>query len=183
MERIRVMAALLAFAALSAATPARAEETPFDLTNLAACYTEGVDAIGAGRTDAGRAIWAGCFAEDFSFSMSFGAAFSMSCPGDKCPFPSEMSPLARRVALARGTYDRSGYVATSHHITTLGVVRIGTDSARVKGHLQAWHVRKDGATVLGLGTWEVQAKLTPLGWRIVEEKLDSPIRVVMPKAE
>jgi hypothetical protein len=44
-------------------------------------------------------------------------------------------------------------------------------------------VRKDSTTVLGLGTWEVQAKLTPAGWRIVDEKLESPIRVVMPKAE
>jgi len=37
--------------------------------------------------------------------------------------------------------------------------------------------------VLGLGTWEVDARLTPAGWRIVEERLDSPLRVVMPKAE
>jgi len=174
---------VVVIAMAAGASPARAEDGDVALANLAACYTEGVDAIGAGRTDAGRAIWSGCFADDFSFAMGFGAAFSMSCPGEKCTFPAEMSPLARRVALARGTYDRSGYVATSHHITTLGIERTGADSARVKGHLQAWHVRKDGATVLGLGTWEVRARLTPAGWRIVDEKLDSPIRVVMPKAE
>lgn len=118
-----------------------------------------------------------------SIGRVHGAAFSMSCPGENCKFPADMSPLARRVALARSTYDRGGYVATSHHITTLGIYRTGADSARIKGHLQAWHVRKDSTTVLGLGTWEVQAKLTPAGWRIVDEKLESPIRVVMPKAE
>jgi SnoaL-like domain len=181
--RSRLVPVLFAVAALLAGGPALAQEGPFDLANLAACYTEGVDAIGAGRTEAGRAIWSGCFADDFSFSMSFGAAFSMSCPGEKCQFPASMSPLDRRVALARGTYDRGGYIATSHHITTLGIQRLAADSARVKGHLQAWHVRKDGATVLGLGTWEVQARLTPAGWRIVDEKLESPIRVVIPKAE
>jgi hypothetical protein len=94
-----------------------------------------------------------------------------------------MTGLARRVGIARGTYERAGYVATSHHVTALGIDRVDATTARVKGHLQAWHVRKDGATVLGLGTWEVDARLTPAGWRIVDERLDSPIRVVMPKAE
>jgi hypothetical protein len=37
--------------------------------------------------------------------------------------------------------------------------------------------------VLGLGTWEVEARRTAAGWRIVDEKLASPLRVVMPKAE
>jgi hypothetical protein len=184
MKTIRSAAlALLALFACSVGTPAHAQNEATELANLAACYTEGVDAIGAGKTEAGRVIWSGCFADEFSFSMSFGPAFSMRCPGEKCQFPAEMSPLARRVALARGTYDRGGYIATSHHITTLGIQREGSDRARVKGHLQAWHVRKDGATVLGLGTWEVQARLTPAGWRIVEETLDSAIRVVIPKTE
>ena len=55
--------------------------------------------------------------------------------------------------------------------------------ARVSAHLQAWHVRKDGATVLGLGTWAVDARKTGPGWRIVEETLESPLRVVIPKSE
>ena len=48
----------------------------------------------------------------------------------------------------------------------------------MNAHLQAWHVRKDGATVLGLGTWTVDARKTGSGWRIVEETLESPVRVV-----
>ena len=176
---------MLAVAALIAAGPAAAESADDDLqlSNLAACYTEGVDAIGAGKVDAGSAIWKQCFSDDVAFSLSFGPSYSVSCPGDKCPLPASMSGLAKRVAMARGTYERAGYVATSHHVTTLGVARTGSDAARIKGHLQAWHMRKDGATVLGLGTWEVQARKTADGWRIVDEKLDSPLRVVMPKAE
>ena len=138
--------------------------------------------MGANKVDAGTAIWKGCFTEDVRFTLSFGA-FTMTCPGDKCPMPASMNGLARRVAAARGTYERAGYVATSHHVTTLGVERPDATTARVKGHLQAWHIRKDGAAVLGLGTWEVDARLTSAGWRITEERLDSPLRVVIPKAE
>jgi hypothetical protein len=154
-----------------------------ELGNLAACYTEGIDALGVANVEAGTAIWRRCFSEDVAFTLSFGPSYSVTCPGEKCPLPPTMNGLARRVAMARGTYERAGYVATSHHITTLGIERPQGDVARVKGHLQAWHVRKDGATVLGLGTWEVEARRTPAGWRIVDEKLASPLRVVMPKAE
>ena len=72
-----------------------------------------------------------------------------------------MTGLQKRVAMARGTYDRAGYTATSHHITTLGIEPVQGDSGRIKGHLQAWHVRRDGATVVGLGTWEVDVTRTP----------------------
>jgi hypothetical protein len=153
-----------------------------EISNLAACYTEGIDAIGAEKTEAGASIWKQCFAEDVSFALSFGPAYSVTCPGDKCPMPATMSGLQKRVAMARGTHNRSGYVATSHHITTIGVADLQGESGRIKGHLQAWHVRKDGPTVLGLGTWEVDAKKTATGWRILNEKLESPLRVVMPKA-
>ena len=72
-------------------------------------------------------------------------------------------------------------MATSHHSPRSASTdaRSGAD----QGHLQAWHFRKAGTAVLGLGTWEVDAGLTPAGGRIVEERLDSPLRVVMPKSE
>jgi len=178
--------ALLALVLAGCAAPQQGQAAAGDelrqITNLAACYTEGIDALGANKVDAGTAIWTGCFVDDVRFSLSFGA-FSVTCPGEKCPMPASMSGLARRVGMARATYERAGYVATSHHVTTLGIERVDATTVRVKGHLQAWHIRKDGAAVLGLGTWEVDARLTPAGWRIVEERLDSPIRVVMPKAE
>jgi hypothetical protein len=161
---------------------AAASEELRQIGNLAACYTEGIDALGVNKVEAGTAIWSRCFAEDVKFSLSFGT-FSVTCPGEKCPMPASMTGLARRVGMARGTYERAGYVATSHHVTTLGIERADATSARIKGHLQAWHFRKDGAAVLGLGTWEVDARLTPAGWRIIEERLDSPLRVVMPKSE
>jgi hypothetical protein len=94
-----------------------------------------------------------------------------------------MNGLARRVALAKGTYERAGYVATSHHLTSIAVEQPTADAAIVKAHLQAWHQRRDGTTVLGLGTWQAQARKTAAGWRIIEEQLESPLRVVMPKAE
>lgn len=175
------LAALLLCGA--ATMPASAQSDQRDLSNLAACYAEGIDAIGAGKPDAGVAIWRRCFSEDLRFSMSFGPAFSMSCPGEKCPFPPAMNGLERRVALAKGTFERAGYVATSHHLTSLSVKQATADSAQLKAHLQAWHVRKDGAAVVGLGTWQVEARRTAAGWHIVEETLESPLRVVIPKAE
>lgn len=152
------------------------------LDNLAGCYTEGIDAIGNGRTEAGAQQWRQCFAEDLRFTLSFGS-FTMTCPGDKCPLPANMNGAAKRVAAARATYDRAGYVATNHHLTSLLVEPQGPDAARIKAHLQAWHQKRDGTTVLGLGTWEVEARRTPAGWRIVEERLDSPLRVVVPKSD
>ena len=169
-------------AASTAGAPISADDLR-DLANLAACYTEGIDALGVANVDAGTAIWRRCFSEDVTFTLSFGAAYSVTCPGEKCPLPPGMTGLARRVAMARGTYERAGYVATSHHITSLGIDRPQGDVALVKGHLQAWHVRKDGATVIGLGTWDVEARRTAAGWRIVDEKLASPLRVVVPKTE
>jgi hypothetical protein len=97
--------------------------------------------------------------------------------------PASMSGVDRRVAAARNTYDRAGYTATSHHLTSIGIEQSAPDRARVNAHLQAWHVRKDGATVLGLGTWAVDARKTASGWRIVDETLESPLRVVIPKSE
>jgi hypothetical protein len=37
--------------------------------------------------------------------------------------------------------------------------------------------------VIGLGTWQVQASKGADGWRIVDETLESPLRVVVTKAE
>jgi len=180
------LAASAVLAAGCAASPGSSSATADDLrdiTALAACYADGIDAIGAGKVDAGSERWRQCFSDDLRFSMSFGSAFSMACPGEKCPFPPSMNGLARRVALAKGTFERAGYVATSHHLTSLAVEQASADAAVLKGHLQAWHMRKDGAAVLGLGEWQAQARRTPAGWRIVEENLASPLRVVMPKTE
>jgi SnoaL-like domain len=154
-----------------------------ELGALTNCYADGIDAIGAGKADAGADRWRQCFSEDVKFSLSFGSAFSMKCPGEKCLFPPSMNGLARRVALAKGTFERAGYVATSHHITSVAVEQPAADSAVVKGHLQAWHLRKDGTAVIGLGTWQVQASKGVNGWRIVDETLESPLRVVVTKSE
>ena len=181
--RFSVLASLVAALLSASGTVARAQDDGRELSNLAACYVEGIDAIGAGKADAGTVLWRQCFGEDLRFEMHFGPAYSVTCPGEKCPFPATLNGLARRVALAKGTFERAGYVATSHHITSLSVERPQPDTARIKGHLQAWHFRKDGTAVVGLGTWQVEAHKTAAGWRISDELLDSPLRVVIPKAE
>src|SRR5580765_5886359 len=141
-------AAVLSFAGCATSQQqAAAGEDLRQLGNLAACYTEGIDALGANKVEAGTAIWSRCFAEDVKFTLTFGA-FSVTCPGEKCPLPASMTGLARRVAMARSTYERAGYVTTSHHVTSLGIERVDAGTARIKGHLQAWHFRKDGTAVL-----------------------------------
>ena len=175
------LAAIIVLGTPNAATAA--EPDSVELSNLAACYADGIDLIGNGKSDAGATRWRQCFAEDLKFTLTFGTSFSMTCPGEKCPMPASMTGIDRRVAAARNTYERAGYVATSHHLTSIGIEQSAADRARVSAHLQAWHVRKDGATVLGLGTWTVDIRKTAAGWRIVEETLESPLRVVMPKAD
>lgn len=164
-------------------TVSAAETDGIELSNLAACYADGIDLIGNGKSEAGANRWRQCFAEDLKFTLTFGPTFTMTCPGEKCPMPASMSGVDRRVAAARNTYDRAGYVATSHHLTSIGIEQTAPDRAHVSAHLQAWHVRKDGATVLGLGTWAVDVRRTPSGWRIIEETLDSLLRVLIPKSE
>src|SRR5438128_4385708 len=158
------MVAAVVFGSQNSASAA--EPDSVELSNLAACYADGIDMIGNGKTEAGASRWRQCFAEDLKFTLTFGTSFSMTCPGDKCPMPASMSGIDRRVAAARNTYDRAGYTATSHHLTSIGIEQSAPDRARVSAHLQAWHVRKDGATVLGLGTWTVDARKTAAGWRI-----------------
>jgi hypothetical protein len=182
-KQLLAAAALIAISAFHA--PAALAQTATDtreLTNLAGCYADGIDAIGRGNVDAGTEKWKQCFSEDVKFTLSFGK-FTMTCPGEKCSLPASMTGLERRVVLARRTFEGSGYVETSHHLTSLTVTQANAANAVVRGHLQAWHHRKDGAFVVGLGTWEVKARKTKAGWRITEEQLDSPLRVVIPKAE
>lgn len=92
-----------------------AELDSVELSNLASCYADGIDMIGNGKNEAGASRWRQCFAEDLKFTLTFGASVSMTCPGEKCPMPASMSGVDRRVAAARNTYERAGYVATSHH--------------------------------------------------------------------
>jgi hypothetical protein len=39
------------------------------------------------------------------------------------------------------------------------------------------------AGIEGLRTWQLDSRRTATGWRISQDQLDSPMRVVMPKAE
>ena len=57
-----------------------AESDSFDLSNLASCYADGIDMIGNGNSEAAANRWRQCFAEDLKFTLTFGTAFSMTCP-------------------------------------------------------------------------------------------------------
>jgi hypothetical protein len=148
----RMFAAIGAFALSPLCAAFATEADGLELANLAACYADGIDLIGAGKPEAGADRWRQCFAEDLKFTLSFGPSFSMTCPGDECPMPATMSGVERRVAAAHNIYDRAGYTATSHHLTSIGIEQTAPDQAHLNAHIQAWHVRRDGATVLGLGT-------------------------------
>jgi hypothetical protein len=182
-RNLGILPIVAAFVFGSHTAASAAETDSIELSNLASCYADGIDMISSGKSEAGASRWRQCFAEDLKFMLTFGTSFSMTCPGEKCPMPASMSGVDRRVAAARNTYDRAGYVATSHHLTSIGIEQSAPDRAHVNAHLQTWHVRKDGATVLGLGIWAVEARKTASGWRIVEETLESPLRVVIPKSE
>lgn len=160
-----------------------AEPDSVELSNLAACYADGVDMMGSGKSDAGASRWRQCFAEDLKFTFTFSSSLTMTCPGEKCPLPATMSGLDQRITATRNSFDRAGYVATSHHLTSIGIEQSAPDRARVSAHLQAWHARKDGTTVLGLGTWTVDARKLDTGWRIVEETVESHQRIIIPRSE
>ena len=76
-----VLALLLGGCASPPPAPVIGPDDLRQVSNLAACYTEGIDALGAGKVDTGTAIWGRCFTEDVRFTLSFGA-FSMTCPGN-----------------------------------------------------------------------------------------------------
>ena len=52
------------------------EPDSVELSNLAACYADGIDLIGNGKSDAGAARWRQCFAEDLKLTLTFGTTFT-----------------------------------------------------------------------------------------------------------
>lgn len=140
------------------------------ILNHISCYPYGLDRIGRGETAAGIEEWKGCFAPDFRFSVFLGFGQPTECPGDKCELPGANS-IEKRAALARGIYDKAGYVRTSHQLSNQTVSFTGADAAHVKSYLSAWHMKEDGSIVTGVGVWEVDLARKGEGWLISNEKL------------
>ena len=127
-----------------------------EVRNHITCYPRGIDRIGKGEQEAGVAIWKGCFAPDFAFSLFIGRGAPVECPGPSCPFPKEMSAVEMRVAFARRAFDGGGFVKTSHHLTNVAVSFPSADKASVNAYVQAWHWKADGMVVVAPGTWDVE---------------------------
>lgn len=138
--------------------------------NHVSCYPFGLDMIGRGDTQAGIDSWKQCFTPDYKFSVFLGFGEPTECPGEKCSVPGATS-IEKRAALARRIYDAAGYVRTSHHLTNETVTVTGPDTQHVKSYISAWHMKKDGGIVTGVGVWEVDLARNGTGWLITTEKL------------
>jgi hypothetical protein len=172
---MRTLLVVLALAVTGLAGSANAQELRRIGDHLAAlnhitCYPFGLDQIGRGETAAGIEEWKKCFAPDYKFSVFVGFGQPTVCPGEKCELPGGTS-IEKRAALARGIYDKAGYVRTSHQLSNQTVSFSGADGVHVKSYISAWHVKDDGSIVTGVGVWEVDLARNGDGWLIANEKL------------
>jgi hypothetical protein len=166
-------AAICALLPLPAAPPAMAQTQDLyeSVRNHITCYPFGIDEIGRGDNASGIAVWKGCFAEDYQFTINVSAGEPVVCPGEKCPFPKEMSSIEKRAAFARKAFDSSEFIRTSHHLTNVTILSADADRAEVKSYIQAWHLKKDGSSLIAPGIWEVSLAKRSGQWRIVKENL------------
>jgi 3-phenylpropionate/cinnamic acid dioxygenase small subunit len=160
--------ALLNLAAVAEPSDPGLQETA---RNHVSCYPFGIDAIGRGSMEEGITTWKGCFAPDYKFSVFLGRGEPTICPGDKCPFPKTMSSIEMRASLAKRVFDGAGFIRTSHHVTNATITMIDPEHARVKAYIQAWHVRREGGTVVGFGTWDLELAGKNGAWLITDEDL------------
>jgi len=168
-----VLTATCAALLVPAARPAMAQAPDIyeTIRDHVTCYPFGIDEIGRGDSAAGIAIWKGCFAEDYQFTVNVGAGDPVVCPGEKCPFPKEMNSIQMRAAFARKAFDAGEFVRTSHHLTNVTILSADAEHADVKSYIQAWHLKKDGSSLIAPGIWEVSLGKRGGQWRIVKETL------------
>ena len=124
----------------------------------------------ASDAQGGVEVWKQCFAPDYKFTVFLGFGEPTECPGEKCTLPGANS-IEKRAALARGIYEKAGYVRTSHQLTNPTVTPTGPNSQQVKTYISAWHIKQDGSIVTGVGTWDVDLTRKGDGWLISNEKL------------
>ena len=147
-----ILGLVLLFACVTVAGPAMAQ-TPADyeaVRNHVTCYPFGIDRIGLGDLDGGKAIWNDCFTPDFQFSLFFGRGEPLTCPGAKCPLPASMNSVDMRAAVAKKAFESAGFeedVAPPYQRE--GLLRVGR--SRDRKYLRAglaleggWHRRPGG---------------------------------------
>ena len=168
-----ILGLVLLFVCATVAGPTMAQ-TPADyeaVRNHVTCYPFGIDKIGRGDMDGGKAIWNECFTPDFQFSLFFGRGEPLTCPGAKCPFPASMNSVDMRAAVAKKAFESAGFEKTSHHLTNVKVSFTSADRATVNAYMQAWHWKADGIVVLAAGTWDLEVVRLADKWRIAKENL------------
>jgi hypothetical protein len=165
---VALITAMLCCAAIAEPSSPGLQES---VRNHLSCYPFGIDAIGRGKMEEGIAIWKGCFAPDYKFSVFLGRGEPTVCPGEKCSFPKDMSSIEMRANLAKKVFDGAGFIRTSHHVTNATITMIDPGHAKVNAYLQAWHVRREGGTVIGFGTWDLELARKDDAWLITSEDL------------
>ena len=166
---------LMAIGAFMLASTAQAQDVKrlsdhLGALNHISCYPFGLDMIGANNVQAGTDAWKQCFAPDFKFTVFLGFGTPTECPGEKCTLQGATS-IEKRAALARGIYERAGYIRTNHQLSNSTVTPTGADTQHVKSYISAWHIKEDGSIVTGVGVWEVDLTRNGNGWLISTEKL------------
>jgi hypothetical protein len=147
------------------------------------CYPFGLDKIGAGDVAAGKEIWQGCFAKDYTFTISIPGMAVVVCPGEKCPLPKEMDSVSMRAACARHAYDLFKFIRTNHHLTNITITSATDDRAEVKSYLMAWHQRMDHSVLVSTADWDVTVAKNDGKWLISRENLKINFEGVMQPPE
>lgn len=137
-----------------------------EIAELSYCYAEATDTIGAGDTEAGKAIYADCFTPD----AKIGAWFPESDPNGP-PGVSAIGPIAWGEAV-EGVFADSGYLSTQHLVSNIRIEFDGINKATMRTYLHATHVLDPVTSIeVANGTYYDKVVRTPKGWRIAERKL------------
>jgi hypothetical protein len=56
-------------------------------------------------------------------------------------------------------------------VTNATITMVDPEHAKVRAYIQAWHVRREGGTVVGFGTWDLELAGKNGVWLITDEDL------------
>lgn len=92
-------------------------------------------------------------------------------------------PAALEASLAR----MWRWMRTAHHLSNVRVWFDSPDTAHSESYVHAWHERPNGSTATIFGRYLDQFRRTPLGWRILQRRMDmngadAGFQVAIPRA-
>lgn len=173
MIRFALLLAALAFSGQVGAKPQfdGFADTYIEVLDQVYCYPQGLDLMSAGDRDAGMALWSQCYDESLVSNLNFGSG-PIVCPGKECPlnqFAPDLRGAQMRAMLALSGYERAGFIATHHQLTSIRISFDTPERAQVVGHMQATHFKADAPAVVGFGRWSGTLEKKAVGWRITAE--------------